>query len=49
MGGANEMTLYISHLINANPVITTATDVNNKVFIRYDSKRIRCTYRRLQR
>ena len=30
MGGANEMTLYISHLIGANPVITTATDVNNK-------------------
>ena len=30
MGGANEMTLYISHLINANPVITTATDINNK-------------------
>lgn len=30
MGGANEMTLYISNLINSNPVITTATDVNNK-------------------
>lgn len=30
MGGANEMTLYISDLINSNPVITTATDVNNK-------------------
>ncbi|MBU5336117.1 cobalt-precorrin 5A hydrolase [Intestinibacter bartlettii] len=30
MGGANEMTLYISHLIDSNPVITTATDVNNK-------------------
>lgn len=30
MGGANEMTKYISHLINANPVITTATDVNEK-------------------
>ena len=30
MGGANEMTLYISKLINSNPVITTATDVNEK-------------------
>ena len=30
MGGANEMTLYISHLIDSNPVITTATDVNKK-------------------
>lgn len=30
MGGANEMTRYISRLINANPVITTATDINDK-------------------
>lgn len=30
VGGANEMTLYISNLIDSNPVITTATDVNNK-------------------
>lgn len=30
MGGANEMTTYISRLIGANPVITTATDVNSK-------------------
>lgn len=30
MGGANEMTLHISKLINSNPVITTATDVNKK-------------------
>jgi cobalt-precorrin 5A hydrolase len=30
IGGANETTLTISRLINANPVITTATDINNK-------------------
>lgn len=30
MGGANEMTKRISELINANPVITTATDINKK-------------------
>ena len=30
VGGANELTLKLSEIINANPVITTATDVNNK-------------------
>lgn len=30
MGGANELTNIISNLIGANPVITTATDVNQK-------------------
>lgn len=30
MGGANELTNYLSDLIGANPVITTATDVNEK-------------------
>ncbi len=30
MGGANEMALYMSDLLNSHPVITTATDVNKK-------------------
>ena len=30
MGGANELTNYLSSLIGANPVITTATDINEK-------------------
>ncbi|MBC2575305.1 cobalt-precorrin 5A hydrolase [Peptostreptococcus canis] len=30
IGGANELTLKISKVINSNPVITTATDINNK-------------------
>lgn len=30
MGGANEMTLHLSKLLECNPVITTATDTNEK-------------------
>ncbi|WP_099189800.1 cobalt-precorrin 5A hydrolase [Tepidibacter mesophilus] len=30
IGGANEMTIKLSEHLNSNPVITTATDVNNK-------------------
>ena len=33
LGGANELAIKISNLINATPVITTSTDVNNKLGI----------------
>ncbi|HSQ90034.1 cobalt-precorrin 5A hydrolase [Romboutsia sp.] len=40
MGGANEMTHYISDLIEANPVITTATDVNKKASLDMIAKKL---------
>ncbi|WP_270505682.1 cobalt-precorrin 5A hydrolase [Paraclostridium sordellii] len=40
IGGANEMTNYISSLIGANPVITTATDVNGKSSLDMIAKRL---------
>lgn len=33
LGGANELTLKIAELLKSNPVITTATDINNKIGI----------------
>ena len=33
VGGANDLTLKVAKIINAEPVITTATDVNNKFAI----------------
>ncbi len=33
VGGANELTLKIATEINANPVITTATDIENKIAV----------------
>lgn len=40
MGGANEMTLKVSHILNSNPVITTATDVNEKSALDMISKKL---------
>lgn len=40
MGGANEMTNYISSLIGGNPVITTATDVNDKTSLDMIAKKL---------
>jgi cobalt-precorrin 5A hydrolase len=31
LGGANELTLLLSDMLNSNPVITTATDLNKKI------------------
>lgn len=43
IGGANYMSEYIGELINARPIITTATDINNKLapdilLLRYNLK-----------
>ncbi|SHK31844.1 cobalt-precorrin 5A hydrolase [Tepidibacter formicigenes] len=40
IGGANEMTIKISEYLNSNPVITTATDVNNKGSLDLIAKKI---------
>ncbi|MCC0671678.1 cobalt-precorrin 5A hydrolase [Clostridioides sp. ES-S-0145-01] len=40
IGGANSLTHYISSLINANPVITTATDVNQKASLDMIAKKL---------
>lgn len=40
VGGANELTLKISKLICANPVITTATDVNEKASLDMIAKKL---------
>lgn len=41
-GGANDLTKKISSIIDATPVITTSTDVNNKVGIDSIAKRYYC-------
>jgi len=41
-GGANDLTLKIALLLNAQPVITTSTDVNNKIGIDSIAKRFYC-------
>ncbi len=42
-GGANDLTLKIADIINATPVITTSTDVNNKIGIDSIAKRYYCS------
>lgn len=40
IGGANSLTQYISSLIDANPVITTATDINQKASLDMIAKKL---------
>ncbi|WP_084790299.1 cobalt-precorrin 5A hydrolase [Methanosphaera sp. WGK6] len=42
-GGANDLTLKIASIINSTPVITTSTDVNNKIGIDSIAKRFYCS------
>lgn len=42
-GGANDLTLKIAKILNSTPVITTSTDVNNKIGIDSIAKRYFCT------
>ncbi len=42
-GGANDLTMKISGILNSTPVITTSTDVNNKVGIDSIAKRYYCS------
>jgi cobalt-precorrin 5A hydrolase len=39
MGGANDLTKYVASLLDATPVITTSTDVNDKIGIDSIAKR----------
>lgn len=41
-GGANDLTTKIANILNSTPVITTSTDVNNKIGIDSIAKRYYC-------
>lgn len=42
IGGANDLTTKIASIINSTPVITTSTDVNNKIGVDSIAKRYYC-------
>jgi cobalt-precorrin 5A hydrolase len=44
LGGANELTLKVSEILNSIPVITTAADVNKTIAIDLLGKRFRLVY-----
>lgn len=41
VGGANELAILLAALMNATPVITTATDINNKFAVDVFAKKCR--------
>lgn len=41
VGGANELTVLLAAMMNATPVITTATDINNKFAVDVFAKKCR--------
>lgn len=42
LGGANQLTEAVAEILNSNPVITTATDINDKLAVDLLAKQLNC-------
>jgi cobalt-precorrin 5A hydrolase len=49
LGGANKLTLEIAEILKAKPVITTATDCNNKLAVDLLAQRLNCEIKPFKR
>lgn len=49
LGGANKLTVEIAEILKSKPVITTATDANNKLAVDLLAERLNCTIEPFQR